>query len=121
MVLFAHGIPKGMKMKDFNSRIKVERIYIQLFVGAKANQLNHYVKPMLEEYNYDCLIIHVGISDILGCNDDNEINNLSRIMLELQIPAKMKKLAKYISQLFHYQSTLKMNISQGRKEKEKQL
>ena len=30
----------------------------------KANQLNHYVVPTLEEFDYDCAIIHVGINKL---------------------------------------------------------
>ena len=37
---------------------------LKAFPGAKANQLNHYVIPTLEEFDYDCAIIHVDINGI---------------------------------------------------------
>ena len=44
-------------------------MHLKTFPGAKTNQLNHYVIPMLEEFDYDCAIIHVrinyGIKDFL--------------------------------------------------------
>ena len=63
IALFADSIPKGKRMKDLNGRIKGGKIHLKSFPGAKASQLNHYIKPTLEEYKYDCAIIHVGISD----------------------------------------------------------
>ena len=86
MVLFSDSIPKNMGMKNFNSHLKGGRIYIKLFVGAKATQLNHYVSPTLKynkEYKYDCAIIHAGINNILLCKKYNEINNLPGNTLEI--------------------------------------
>ena len=44
-------------------------MHLKTFLGAKTNQLNHYVIPMLEEFDYDCAKIHVrinyGIKDFL--------------------------------------------------------
>ena len=51
--LFADSIPKGMRMKDLNSRVKGGKIHLKSFPGVKASQLNHYIKPALEEYKYD--------------------------------------------------------------------
>ena len=38
--------------------------------------MNHYLVPSLEEYEYDCAIIHVGINDILRHKNENELKNL---------------------------------------------
>ena len=77
-VLFADIIPKGMRMKDLNSRVKGGKIHLKLFPGVKASQLNHYIKSTLEEYKYDCAIIHVDINDILK-NKYTDPNNLPEI------------------------------------------
>ena len=37
IALFADSIPKGMTMKDLNSRVKGGKIYIKSFPGAKAS------------------------------------------------------------------------------------
>ena len=58
IALFADSIPKGMRMKDLNSRVKGGKIHLKSFPGAKASQLNHYIKPTVEEYKYECAIIH---------------------------------------------------------------
>ena len=41
------------------------RIHLKAFFDARAPHLNHYLMPSLEEYEYDCAIIQVGISGIL--------------------------------------------------------
>ena len=72
-----------MKMKNINSRIKGGKIHLKLLPGAKDSQLNHYIKPTLEEYKYDCAIIHVGINDIIQNKIDTDLNNLSDSILEI--------------------------------------
>ena len=83
IALFADSIPKGMRIKDLYSRVKGRKIHLKMFPGAKASQLNHYIKPTLEEYKYDCAIIHVGINDVLRNKNDTDLNNLSEIILEI--------------------------------------
>ena len=39
--LFADRIPKGMRMKNLNSRVKGGKIHLKSLPGAKASQLNH--------------------------------------------------------------------------------
>ena len=46
-------------------QVKEGKIHLKAFPGAKANQLNHYVIPTLEEFDYDCAIIQIRINDIL--------------------------------------------------------
>ena len=65
IALSSDSIPRGIKIKHLNSRVKEGRIHLKAFPGAKANQLNHYVVPTLKELDCDCAIIHVGINDIL--------------------------------------------------------
>ena len=76
---FWGGIPPGIKIEHLTSPLKKKRINSKAFPGTKVNQLNHYVIPTLEEFDYDCAIIHVGINDILRSKDRPlEINNANR-------------------------------------------
>ena len=70
-------------MRDLNSHVKGGKMHLKLFPDAKASQLNHYIKPTLEEYKYDCAIIHVGINDILRNKNDSDLNNLPDSILEI--------------------------------------
>ena len=59
---------------------EVRKNTLKAFPGTKANQLNHYVIPTLEEFDYDCAIIHIGINDILRSthydNDDVHVSSI---------------------------------------------
>ena len=90
-------IPKGMRMKDLNSRAKGGKIHLKSFPGAKASQLNHYIKPTLEEYKYDCAIIHVGINDILRNKNDTDMNKLPESI------SNCIYLQKYLYWLYYHQ------------------
>ena len=83
IALFADSIPKDMRMNDLNSRVKGGKIHLKSFHGPKASQLNHYIKPTLEEYKFDCAIIHVGINDILRNKNDTDRNNMPDSILEI--------------------------------------
>ena len=65
IALFSGSIPKGIRFKELNQKINRGRIHLKAFPGARAQHLNYYLGTSLEEYEYDCVIIHVGINDIL--------------------------------------------------------
>ena len=63
-------------MKDFNAAVRGGSVHLQSFPGSEVVQLNHHIKPTLREYAYDTTIIHVGISDILRCKNDDNLKEL---------------------------------------------
>ena len=75
VVIFSDSMVNRLKMKQFNSYIHGGKVYLKASPGAKADQLNHHIKPSLEEYEYDTAIIHVGINDILQNKDENEVSD----------------------------------------------
>ena len=83
VVIFSDSMVKGLKMKQFNSHIHSGKVYLKAFPGAKEDQLNHHVKPSLEEYEYDAAIIHVGINDILRGKGAKEVNDISRKIMNI--------------------------------------
>ena len=112
IALFADSIPKGMRIKDINSCIKGGKIHLKSFPGAKASQLNHYIKPTLKEYRYDCAIIHAGINDIIRNKNDTDLNNLPDSILEIAKTCQNYNISKvFISALLPSKRT-KVNISQ---------
>ena len=64
-----------MKIKQLNSQVKEGRIHLKAFPGAKGNQLNHYVIPTLEEFDYDSAVIHLSIDNILQSKDMSELED----------------------------------------------
>ena len=88
------------------------KIHLISLPGAKASQLNHYIKPTLEEYKYDCVIIHVGISDIIQNKIDTDLNNLSDSILEIANTCQNYNIGKiFISALLPSKRN-KVNITQ---------
>ena len=65
MVLFSDSIAREIKFKELNQKINGARIHLKAFPGARAQHLDHYLVPSLEEYEYDFAIIQVGIDDML--------------------------------------------------------
>ena len=74
---------KGLKMKQFNSHIHSGKVNLKAFPGTKADQLNHHVKPSLEEYEKDAVIIHIGINDILRSKSEKEVNGIQRKIMNI--------------------------------------
>ena len=58
IVLFVESIARGMKMENINFKIKGARIHLKPIPGAKSKQVNHYVKPTLDECKYDKFIFY---------------------------------------------------------------
>ena len=101
-----------MRIKDLNSCVKGGKIHLKLFPGAKASQLNQYIKPTLEEYKYDCAITHFGINDILRNKNDTDVNNLPESILEIANTCQSYNIGKiFMSDLLPSKRT-KVNISQ---------
>ena len=69
-----------MKMKHLNSQLKEGRKHLKASPGAKANQLNHYVIPTLDKFDYDWAIIHVSINDILQSKDISVMKEFPNIV-----------------------------------------
>ena len=83
IALFSDSIPRGIKFKELNQKINRGRIHLKAFPGARAQHLNHCLVPSLEEYEYDCAIIHVDINDILRDKNGNELKNLPEDILNI--------------------------------------
>ena len=58
-------------MKDCNAAIRSGRV--KPFPSSKAAQLNHHIKPTLQEHTYDAATIHLDINDIIRCKIDEEL------------------------------------------------
>ena len=112
IALFADSVTKGMRMKDLNIRVKGGRIHLKSFSGAEASQLNHYIKPTLEEYKYNCAIIYVNINDILRNKNDTNMNNLPESILEIANTCQSYNIGKIFISVLLPSNQTKVNISQ---------
>ena len=69
IALFSDSIPREMNIKEI-------RAHVNTFSGAKSTQVNHYVSPTLQEYNY-AAFIHVGINDMLRSKHYDKLDKLT--------------------------------------------
>ena len=97
-----------MRMKDLNSQFKGGKIHLKSFPGAKASQLNHYIKPTLEEFKYDCAII-------LWNKNDTDTNNLPECFLEIANTCQNHNIGKIFIPALLPSKRTKVNISQIKK------
>ena len=82
------------------------------FTGAKASQLNHYIMLTLEEYKYDCMVIHVNIYDILLNKNDTNMNNLLDSISEIANTSRNYNIDKVLISAILPSKRIKVNISQ---------
>lgn len=57
----------------------------------------------LEEYNYEVVIIHIGINDILRCKNNEALDTFpiyTQFYILTDIPVKKKVLGKYLFHLY---------------------
>ena len=83
-------------MKDFNADVRSGRVTLKSCPGSKAVQLNHHVKPTLEEYTYDAAIIHVGVNDIPRCKNKEELKELPNDIMKIAHTCQEYNIRKYI-------------------------
>ena len=76
-------------MRNFNSSLRGGKPYMKAFAGAKSIQLNHYVHPTLDEFQYDAAIIHAGINDILRSDSESDLKELSNNIIDSDRTSKV--------------------------------
>ena len=87
-------------MKHPNFQVKEGRIRLKAFPGTEAKQPNHYVAPTLEEFDYDCAIIHVGINDIPWSKDMSELTDLQKKIIQIETTCQSYNIGKvYVSSI----------------------
>ena len=56
---------KTLRMREFNNHLEEGIAHLKAFPDSNSQQLNHHSIPILQEYEYDGAIIHVGINDLI--------------------------------------------------------
>ena len=64
-MFFSNSSPKNLKIKEFNAAITGGTV--KTFPISKTAQLNHHVKPTLQEYTY------LDNNDYLRCKNNKEL------------------------------------------------
>ena len=79
--ILSESIPKGIRVREFNSYVKNGYARFKSFPCASAAHLNYYVNPTLEEEKPNIVIIHIGINNLLS--KDLSVASNSEIVSEI--------------------------------------
>ena len=72
VIIFGNSIPKGINAQPLNKKLIKSKAVCKFFPGATSKDFVHYIKPTLQENEFDTSILHMGVNDILklGSNID---------------------------------------------------
>ena len=73
--IISDSIPRGLRMREFNTYIKGGRAHLKAFQGATAKCLHHYILPTLKEDTPEIVILHVGYNDLSP--KENDLGNIN--------------------------------------------
>ena len=76
--IFTDSIPKGIKVKELNEKIRHGHAQVHTFPGATSKQLLHYLDVNIED-STDTVLIHIGVNDIL-----QSVSNIDRLLLNVR-------------------------------------
>ena len=89
-----------MFFSDGNAAFRGETVHLKPFPSSKAAQLNHHVKPTLQQYTYDAATIHLGINYILRCKNNKELKELPKNKMKIAYACQEYNIGKiYISSI----------------------
>ena len=80
ILILTDSMLKTLRMGEFNQFLQEGKIHLKPFPGAKAKNLNHHSTAVLAQHQYDSVIIHVGINDLLN---GSSIEQISKDVIEI--------------------------------------
>ena len=82
---------KRTKRNDFNKELRHGKTFFRSFSGANAEQVRHYIIPILIDDKPDPIVIQVGTNDILNhANHEDVARSIINIGLDCKIIVLMK-------------------------------
>ena len=90
--LFTDSIPEVINMRNLSHRW--EEAKLKVFSGAKSTQLNYYVRPTLDEFQFDDATIHVGVNDILWSKSKNDLRKLPNNIIDIAMTCRSYNIGK---------------------------
>ena len=77
---------KTLRMREFNNHLEEGIAHLKAFPGSNSQQLNHHSIPILQEYEYDGAIIHVGINDLIkNPNENKDVTKITRDIIDIAL------------------------------------
>ena len=74
IVIFGDSIPKGINIRNLNTRLSTANCKCRFFGGATSKHFHHYIQPTLKETNVktDITVLQMGTNDILNAEADKD-------------------------------------------------
>ena len=76
IVNFGDSIPKGINIRNLNTRLSTAKCKCRFFGGATSKHFhNYYIQQTLNEKNFetDFTVLHMGANDILNAEGDKDL------------------------------------------------
>ena len=75
IVIFDDIIPKGINIRNLNTRFSTANCKCRYFGGATSKHLHYYIQPTLNEKNVktDIAVLHMGANDILNAEGNKDL------------------------------------------------
>ena len=75
IVIFGDHIPKGINIRNLNTRLSTANCKCHFFGGAISKHFHHYIQPALNEENVktDIAVLDMRTNDILNAEGDNDL------------------------------------------------
>ena len=75
IVIFGDTIPKGINIRNLNTRLSTANCKCHFFGGAISKHFHHYIQPALNEENVktDIAVLDIRTNDILNAEGDNDL------------------------------------------------
>ena len=86
ILILSDSMLKTLRMREFNNHLEEGIAHLKAFPGSKSQQLNHHSIPILQEYEYDGAIIHVGINDLIkNPNENKDATKIRRNIIDIAL------------------------------------
>ena len=81
IVIFGDSIPKGINIRNLNTRLSTANSNCHFFDGATSKHFHHYIQRTLSEKNVktDIAVLNMGKNDILNAEGDKDLMAVSAI------------------------------------------
>ena len=86
IVIFGDRITRRIRVRDFNRELNTGHARIRTFPSAVSKEFPHYITPTLEDGNFDAVILHFGVNDLL--RNRNQSEAVDELILNLEKTGK---------------------------------
>ena len=76
IIIFSDSIRRGIRLREFNYWLHKGYIQLKSFPCGISKELLYYVELTLKIKNFDDVLLHVGVNDLLNDESQDSVQNL---------------------------------------------